>query len=122
MSARVKGVRVASAPPWPQEMPGLGVSENQESGMSGQGLGAWCGHRLAVNTLQNPDNWCSLYTMFFSALCIMLDIAWGGPAKPRQKTSPAQDHTLILRFGLYISTYLHYTSTLHVPNETRMVL
>ena len=85
-------------------------------------LGAGCGQRLAVNTLQNPDNWCSLYTMFFSALCIMLDIAWGGPAKPRQKTSPAQDHTLILRFGLYISTYLHYTSTLHVPNETRMVL
>ena len=122
MSPRVKGVRVASAPPWPQEIPGLGLSENQESGMSGQGLGAWCGHRLAVNTLQNPDNWCSLYTMFFSALCIMLDIAWGGPAKPRQKTSPAQDHTLILRFGLYISTYLHYTSTLHVPNETRMVL
>ena len=85
MSARVKGVRVASAPPWPQEMPGLGLSENQESGMSGRGLGTGCGQRLAlaVNTLQNPDNWCSLYTMFFSALCIMLDIAWGGPAKPR---------------------------------------
>ena len=42
MSARVKGVRVASAPPWPQEIPRLGLSENQESGMSGQGLGAGC--------------------------------------------------------------------------------
>ena len=43
VSARVKGVRVASAPPWPQEMPGLGWSENQESGMSGQGLGPGLG-------------------------------------------------------------------------------
>ena len=78
-------MRVASAPPWPQDMPGLGLCENRESGMSGQELcaGAGCGQRLAVNTLQNPDNWCSLYTMLFSALCIMLDIAWGGPAKPR---------------------------------------
>ena len=49
---------------------------------TGAGGCAGCGHRLAVNTLQNPDNWCRLNTMFFSALCIMLDIAWGGPAKP----------------------------------------
>ena len=92
--------------------------------MSGQGqeLGAGCMAEACGEYIAKSDNWCSLYTMFFSALCIMLDIAWGGPAKPRQKTSPAQDHTLILRFGLYISTYLHYTSTLHVPNETRMVL
>ena len=53
----------------------------RESGIRNVRTGAGHGQRLAVNTLQNPDNWCSLYTMFFSALCIMLDIAWGGPAK-----------------------------------------